>query len=146
CSCHLSFFFQAEDGIRDFHVTGVQTCALPIWNPWSRAPQTAPCKFWARGYSQRSTPKVLTYRQEVLMRGTLAILMLLIALDLQAENRLAPPPEAGLWRSESRLITDNEGSLRRMRSVQPGLTFSHVEIGRASCRDRTELSRAVGAG
>src|SRR5690606_39929837 len=25
------FFFLAEDGIRDFHVTGVQTCALPIW-------------------------------------------------------------------------------------------------------------------
>src|SRR5690606_41088729 len=25
-------FFQAEDGIRDFHVTGVQTCALPISN------------------------------------------------------------------------------------------------------------------
>src|SRR5690606_8179147 len=23
----------AEDGIRDFHVTGVQTCALPIWGP-----------------------------------------------------------------------------------------------------------------
>src|SRR5690606_39724888 len=28
----LIFFFQAEDGIRDFHVTGVQTCALPISN------------------------------------------------------------------------------------------------------------------
>src|SRR5690606_6461495 len=26
-------FFQAEDGIRDFHVTGVQTCALPIFEP-----------------------------------------------------------------------------------------------------------------
>src|SRR5690606_39659395 len=26
----IVFFFQAEDGIRDFHVTGVQTCALPI--------------------------------------------------------------------------------------------------------------------
>src|SRR5256885_479048 len=25
-----SFFFQAEDGIRDYKVTGVQTCALPI--------------------------------------------------------------------------------------------------------------------
>ena len=25
------FFFQAEDGIRDYDVTGVQTCALPIW-------------------------------------------------------------------------------------------------------------------
>src|SRR5690606_40822625 len=24
--------FQAEDGIRDFHVTGVQTCALPIFS------------------------------------------------------------------------------------------------------------------
>src|SRR2546430_3533564 len=27
----LVFFFQAEDGIRDLTVTGVQTCALPIW-------------------------------------------------------------------------------------------------------------------
>src|SRR2546430_17733820 len=27
----LSFFFQAEDGIRDLTVTGVQTCALPIY-------------------------------------------------------------------------------------------------------------------
>src|SRR5690625_6114144 len=29
----MFFFFQAEDGIRDGHVTGVQTCALPIWLP-----------------------------------------------------------------------------------------------------------------
>src|SRR6266403_2161447 len=27
----LFFFFQAEDGIRDLYVTGVQTCALPIY-------------------------------------------------------------------------------------------------------------------
>src|SRR5699024_11392827 len=27
----MFFFFQAEDGIRDRNVTGVQTCALPIW-------------------------------------------------------------------------------------------------------------------
>src|SRR5256885_11964728 len=26
----VDFFFQAEDGIRDYKVTGVQTCALPI--------------------------------------------------------------------------------------------------------------------
>src|SRR5690625_8037799 len=32
------FFFQAEDGIRDGHVTGVQTCALPI----SSRPCSAP--------------------------------------------------------------------------------------------------------
>src|SRR6266700_2221757 len=36
----LGFFFQAEDGIRDFHVTGVQTCALPIF--WTRAGWSAP--------------------------------------------------------------------------------------------------------
>src|SRR5690606_39532622 len=37
------FFFQAEDGIRDFHVTGVQTCALPIC---SNSPQltTSECR------------------------------------------------------------------------------------------------------
>src|SRR5207237_7359043 len=29
-SCRVCFFFQAEDGIRDSSVTGVQTCALPI--------------------------------------------------------------------------------------------------------------------
>src|SRR2546429_7392292 len=28
--CMVFFFFQAEDGIRDVAVTGVQTCALPI--------------------------------------------------------------------------------------------------------------------
>src|SRR5688500_19846551 len=27
----IFFFFQAEDGIRDYKVTGVQTCALPIY-------------------------------------------------------------------------------------------------------------------
>src|SRR5256885_6735831 len=27
---NVFFFFQAEDGIRDYKVTGVQTCALPI--------------------------------------------------------------------------------------------------------------------
>src|SRR5256885_5338272 len=41
CSCRVRycgdfivysfFFFQAEDGIRDYKVTGVQTCALPIF-------------------------------------------------------------------------------------------------------------------
>src|SRR5256885_2912760 len=34
CCCSIwLFFFQAEDGIRDYKVTGVQTCALPIYLP-----------------------------------------------------------------------------------------------------------------
>src|SRR5260370_5787391 len=32
------FFFQAEDGIRDSSVTGVQTCALPIWPRCASSP------------------------------------------------------------------------------------------------------------
>src|SRR5437763_8609917 len=33
------FFFQAEDGIRDTSVTGVQTCALPIYQNLLREPR-----------------------------------------------------------------------------------------------------------
>src|SRR5206468_9142983 len=36
------FFFQAEDGIRDLIVTGVQTCALPIYRRLLRATGGAP--------------------------------------------------------------------------------------------------------
>src|SRR3712207_4758766 len=35
------FFFQAEDGIRDIGVTGVQTCALPIWEAGGGPPAPA---------------------------------------------------------------------------------------------------------
>src|SRR3989454_11176998 len=36
------FFFQAEDGIRDYKVTGVQTCALPISNHSRYASSVSP--------------------------------------------------------------------------------------------------------
>src|SRR3989454_4773198 len=36
---YIFFFFQAEDGIRDYKVTGVQTCALPIY-PFPVGPRT----------------------------------------------------------------------------------------------------------
>src|SRR5207237_5860202 len=39
-SLFLSFFFQAEDGIRDSSVTGVQTCALPIYRNFPYAWRT----------------------------------------------------------------------------------------------------------
>src|SRR5207247_4334162 len=40
----LHFFFQAEDGIRDPLVTGVQTCALPILAPFTEATDTPPAR------------------------------------------------------------------------------------------------------
>src|SRR5215217_8924446 len=62
----LFFFFQAEDGIRDIGVTGVQTCALPILpcsvpetTGSSSVPSTLPCACswprlpWARSEERR---------------------------------------------------------------------------------------------
>src|SRR5256886_8546554 len=40
------FFFQAEDGIRDLTVTGVQTCALPISQEIAEAPQDMDVRAW----------------------------------------------------------------------------------------------------
>src|SRR5256885_10590988 len=51
------FFFQAEDGIRDYKVTGVQTCALPIFQVRSLA--TA-----RRLSTAQATDEVLTERVE----------------------------------------------------------------------------------
>src|SRR3712207_8357880 len=69
------FFFQAEDGIRDIGVTGVQTCALPIFTrsrrsfifcantraPWKLAKMTLPVTVnrassnWNRSRARRET-------------------------------------------------------------------------------------------
>src|SRR5690606_39475975 len=59
----IIFFFQAEDGIRDFHVTGVQTCALPIWSsittrcwrPPAICPTCWPTPWWTRWPSATRT-------------------------------------------------------------------------------------------
>src|SRR3989440_2867194 len=54
-----AFFFQAEDGIRDLIVTGVQTCALPIsGNPDSRncPPPPLRCKLLLRRSLLPSSP------------------------------------------------------------------------------------------
>src|SRR2546430_5981606 len=42
CIFGFYFFFQAEDGIRDLTVTGVQTCALPISSPRCPPPAASP--------------------------------------------------------------------------------------------------------
>src|SRR5688572_30977158 len=52
------FFFQAEDGIRDLTVTGVQTCALPIY----------PCSTPSRSASNDARP--LTFGSVTVVRST----------------------------------------------------------------------------
>src|SRR5690348_17523022 len=80
------FFFQAEDGIRDGRVTGVQTCALPIslimhWNGqhWARVAGPSPGTgatlngiaaisardIWAVGGYYATSPRTLTLHWEI---------------------------------------------------------------------------------
>src|SRR5690606_40476339 len=55
--CTLCFFLQAEDGIRDFHVTGVQTCALPISCRRSGCSACAAFTSIHRGWPGRHQPR-----------------------------------------------------------------------------------------
>src|SRR2546421_4190197 len=64
------FFFQAEDGIRDLIVTGVQTCALPICN--ARAGQRRPHVLLAPRQVLDGDPPQLTledHRASIRVRG-----------------------------------------------------------------------------
>src|SRR5438046_7946434 len=55
----LVFFFQAEDGIRDWSVTGVQTCALPIFAPVVITDLPQPAVFVARPIELVNEPEPL---------------------------------------------------------------------------------------
>src|SRR5437667_7820241 len=55
----IFFFFQAEDGIRDRDVTGVQTCALPIWDDHPHAPVRCARSFCVRRWPFRSVRMVV---------------------------------------------------------------------------------------
>src|SRR5438132_12126087 len=95
----MFFFFQAEDGIRDHCVTGVQTCALPI-----------------------SPPEI----------------------DGAVATALVNDPGGGratLGRSEGRVqvISAREKADERTRPRGSG----GAEIGRASCRERVQISRGA---
>src|SRR3989442_8947961 len=53
------FFFQAEDGIRDADVTGVQTCALPILN----------ARIWSRRQDAERRDQILAFIEQTLTEG-----------------------------------------------------------------------------
>src|SRR5206468_9626368 len=97
----LRLFFQAEDGIRDLIVTGVQTCALPISRGF-----IGPAGLVNDGITrdcQNNSATTWTYNQGVILGGLAAL-------------------------SE---ITGDRGYLAQ---------GDAIEIGRASCRERVEMS------
>src|SRR5215475_880657 len=77
------FFFQAEDGIRDFHVTGVQTCALPI------------CGTYSSGYYASSAfPDTPIYDSLVAERGTPQIAPIRVPMPYESVSNLPALPSA----------------------------------------------------
>src|SRR6478735_12853666 len=64
------FFFQAEDGIRYYKVTGVQTCALPIWPPPLRGRPGEPTRRGSRLAPWRGTRRPALRRPPRSARST----------------------------------------------------------------------------
>src|SRR2546430_5930831 len=70
------FFFQAEDGIRDLTVTGVQTCALPI-------------------SSMMTPPETKAYLLQVIRASNIVMKNVLRNFDQEDVDLLVPEPNLG---------------------------------------------------
>src|SRR6266702_7273261 len=94
---YVFFFFQAEDGIRDGHVTGVQTCALPIsatcrlLRRGRATPPRAPCRAAA---PRRPAVRSEEHTSELQSRGHLVCRLLLEKKKWSSCRRIVPTPWA----------------------------------------------------
>src|SRR5438105_15913370 len=93
---NLNFFFQAEDGIRAPLVTGVQTCALPIWaayrsavTPLSTRPRESPASSSSRfaeigraSCRERVWVSVVAVSAKKMRRFVMTLLFVLARIDL----------------------------------------------------------------
>src|SRR5205809_5803129 len=97
CLC----FFQAEDGVRDVAVTGVQTCALPILSGSCRSTSTA---------ESSSTDKTPTWVWALLAILAVALVVAIVLLATRRGRGPAVMPEAE--RSEERRVGKECGCRR----------------------------------
>src|SRR2546429_3188243 len=123
----MLFFFQAEDGIRDVAVTGVQTCALPI----STRPALAPTP----GYALSFGPDVMNVGavQVVPLVEVMSFTWLFVVpenedapaaqpgFNWSSAQAIARAPVVGSMASEGKLLRRNCSKLSRAR---PCATFS----------------------
>src|SRR5699024_12564587 len=113
---YFFFFFQAEDGIRDRNVTGVQTCALPI-SPWSQTKCSTKLSYFPKSAPERSRTPNLLIRSQTLYPIELRAHMLLWCRGLYL-NRHGGITSAGflvqcgcLFRHPG-LVSQAEGGIR----------------------------------
>src|SRR5699024_12236103 len=100
----LSFFFQAEDGIRDRNVTGVQTCALPIYSKNSKTME------WSPGMAGRLAKRRDGQHRAVALRRLVAQMEALGAKHRRLVARLA---HREIGRASCRERGDGEGDAGR---------------------------------
>src|SRR5688572_31611080 len=81
------FFFQAEDGIRDLTVTGVQTCALPICMP--------------AFFSSRTYARSASFKPFVITTGCSPCARASLMISGRSRRKVASPP---VRRSEERRV------------------------------------------
>src|SRR5918995_1075853 len=143
------FFFQAEDGIRDYKVTGVQTCALPISS--TSSPRTPPATSPARSGAStaastcsrraRRQPidrdEVLVFdRIAVVNRGEPALRLIRAVRELNAEH--------GARTRVVALHTEAERRATFVRAADEAVLLRETGGG-SPYLDHTELARALRA-
>src|SRR5699024_11811138 len=107
----LYFFFQAEDGIRDRNVTGVQTCALPIF-----------CIFKRKRMGQTNLEKIQIMKACFMGLGYIGLPTAIIAagsgiqvIGRSEERRVGKECSCGVGREAGRTEEDEEAVVLKMR-------------------------------
>src|SRR5699024_6585655 len=127
------FFFQAEDGIRDRNVTGVQTCALPIWTVLNMYD-----KLWSKDFIFITMTNFLMY----LIHYTLIVTVTIFTIDKYHASESMGGLAAGIFiigmlfgRLVSGRIIDN---------LQPKKVLIHgIAFGLSSTATGTISSRII---
>src|SRR5438552_11621802 len=92
------FFFQAEDGIRDDLVTGVQTCALPIWRMNTAGSQNITVRSQGCDTLSPRSQKRARYRAVVEMKPPASLSR--SSADRSEERRVGKECRSRRWRYE----------------------------------------------
>src|SRR6266511_5283255 len=83
------FFLQAEDGIRGFHVTGVQTCALPI-SPWGFAASTQSVRLGSSERVNAEAVSILSHAMPVIKTNGISTMTTTIRVRLRIRTYSSP--------------------------------------------------------